>query len=168
MSAHPDLSSPWARLAVVGLLSRPGDDRFLLLRRVPDGVWGPPGGRLEHGEGLEDALVREVAEETSLNIEVAGICYAYDGVHKGERVVAVSFACRTTEAEPGDPVPAAEEADAWRWVTPAEWVALAHDGLTPWRRDDIVKATALARHLWIVHGQSIGGSTAGREAAAAD
>jgi len=148
VASVPDISAPYARLAAVGLVSRSCDGRFLLLRRVPEGGWGPPGGRLEWKESLEEALIREVGEETGLSVEVAGPCYAYAGVHKGERLVAVSFACRTWEAKPAVLALAAAEADDWCWVDPGEWMELAEKGLTPWAKDDIVRATGLARYLW--------------------
>ncbi|MGX2994558.1 NUDIX hydrolase [Streptomyces sp. JNUCC 64] len=50
------------------------DGRVLLARHVsPDGVgtWTLPGGRVEHGEDPFDAVVREVAEETGHDAEVA-------------------------------------------------------------------------------------------------
>lgn len=42
----------------------------LLLVKEKDGVWDLPGGRLEHGEGLHEALTRECQEEMSLNCQV--------------------------------------------------------------------------------------------------
>ena len=53
---------------------------FLLLRRSENshsnpGKWDLPGGKLAHGEPLEEAIVREVWEETGISIvpgEIAG------------------------------------------------------------------------------------------------
>ena len=46
------------------------EDRFLVLRRKPkgpnEGKWEPPGGKVEKGESLHTAVVREVYEETGL------------------------------------------------------------------------------------------------------
>jgi 8-oxo-dGTP diphosphatase len=50
------------------------DDRLLLIRRgrgPAAGSWSLPGGRVEFGETMTEALVREVAEETGLEV-VAG------------------------------------------------------------------------------------------------
>lgn len=49
------------------------DRRILLIKRrtVPfKGYWALPGGRVETGESVEEAVVREVKEETGLDIEI--------------------------------------------------------------------------------------------------
>jgi len=37
--------------------------------------WGLPGGSLEYGESPEDAVIREVSEETSLKVEIASLLF---------------------------------------------------------------------------------------------
>lgn len=49
------------------------DDQLLMVQRANDpgkGLWSLPGGRVELGEYLADALKREVREETGLEVEV--------------------------------------------------------------------------------------------------
>jgi 8-oxo-dGTP pyrophosphatase MutT (NUDIX family) len=48
------------------------DARCLILRRADRAEWIFPKGHLELGEGPEDAAVREVREETGLEIEILG------------------------------------------------------------------------------------------------
>lgn len=56
---------------VVGAVIRDGE-RVLLLRRPMDdfrgGTWELPSGKVDPGEGLDEALRREVAEETGLAV----------------------------------------------------------------------------------------------------
>jgi 8-oxo-dGTP diphosphatase len=59
-------------------------DRILLIKRntVPfKGYWGLPGGRMDPGETVEQTVVREVKEETGLDVEVVRVIGEY--VEKG-------------------------------------------------------------------------------------
>lgn len=58
------------RHPVVGVAAaaRTEEGKWLLIRRSDTGTWGIPGGTLEWGETLRDALVREVAEETGARV----------------------------------------------------------------------------------------------------
>ena len=49
------------------------DNKILLVKRgtvVFKGFWALPGGRVEAGETIEQAVVREVKEQTGLNVEI--------------------------------------------------------------------------------------------------
>ena len=55
------------------------DGRLLLVRRVNEpgqGTWSVPGGRVEPGETIQEAVVRELLEETG----VEGVCMGLIGV----------------------------------------------------------------------------------------
>jgi S-adenosylhomocysteine hydrolase/ADP-ribose pyrophosphatase YjhB (NUDIX family) len=47
------------------------DDRLLLVKHKKLGLWLPPGGHVENNETPEEALIREVKEETGLDITIA-------------------------------------------------------------------------------------------------
>lgn len=53
------------------------DGRILLIRRSDNGLWALPGGAMDVGEYLADAAVREVREETGLDVEIVGILGTY-------------------------------------------------------------------------------------------
>ena len=49
----------------------------LLVRRIDDGYWELPGGRLEVGESAAQAVIREVAEESGVGIALVGLSGVY-------------------------------------------------------------------------------------------
>ncbi|MFD4908867.1 NUDIX domain-containing protein [Kitasatospora purpeofusca] len=54
-----------------------GEGRVLLQRRVDNGLYALPGGAMDLGESLPGAAVREVREETGLEVEITGIVGTY-------------------------------------------------------------------------------------------
>jgi ADP-ribose pyrophosphatase YjhB (NUDIX family) len=101
------------------------EGRVLLIRRGTEpmkGHWSLPGGLVELGEGLLNAVVREVREETGLAVEPVELIELLDRIHRqGERVryhyVIADYLCRVA----GGQLRAASDADAVRWAERAEW-----------------------------------------------
>lgn len=88
-----------AQASVRGLIEN--EERFLLVKhQTSDGgeVWTVPGGRARIGEDPREAVVREVWEETSLEIVVGDpidvYSFTWEGGTKG--VVAMIFDCELT------------------------------------------------------------------------
>jgi 8-oxo-dGTP diphosphatase len=91
------------------------DGRLLMVQRGSDpgrGLWSLPGGRLEHGEYLADALRREVLEESGLTVEVGDLVGIAEVVGELHYVI-LDFAAEVV----GDTEPtAAGDAADVRWV----------------------------------------------------
>ncbi|TKJ19126.1 NUDIX domain-containing protein [Blastococcus sp. CCUG 61487] len=88
--------------------------RLLLIRRghAPSaGLWSVPGGRVEAGETLTDAVVREVREETGLAVRPDAVVGRLSIPGDGVVYEVTDFAC--TLLEPGaEPVPGDDADDA--------------------------------------------------------
>jgi len=59
-----------------------GEGRYVLVRRRDSGTWGLPGGFIDYGERVEEALARELREETGYRVvslgRVVGVYSAFD------------------------------------------------------------------------------------------
>jgi 8-oxo-dGTP diphosphatase len=90
--------------------------RLLLIRRgrpPARGSWTIPGGRCEPGESAADACVREVAEETGLNVEILRLAGRVELDGPTGRVYDVEdFVCSVV----GGSLRAGDDADDARWV----------------------------------------------------
>ncbi|KOG43031.1 NUDIX hydrolase [Streptomyces resistomycificus] len=62
---------------VVNVAVDDGEGRLLLIERADDGYWALPGGMVDVGESFAQAAVREVREETGLDITVTGLVGLY-------------------------------------------------------------------------------------------
>ncbi|MFQ5552647.1 MAG: NUDIX domain-containing protein, partial [Thermoplasmata archaeon] len=71
--------------AVAGVVFR-GEKVLLVRRKVPpyEGSWSLPGGAIELGETLTQAVVREVREETGLDVDPIGLVGVYDNIVEEE------------------------------------------------------------------------------------
>ena len=69
-SAKPRPSMPVKRSLSSGCAVIDAAGRTLLLRRADEGIWGLPKGTVEPGETLEETAVREVREETGLQVRI--------------------------------------------------------------------------------------------------
>jgi mutator protein MutT len=97
------------------------DGRALVVRRGHEprkGEWSLPGGTVELGETLEDAVRREMKEETGLDIEVGAIIEVFDRIHRDAdgriryHFVIVDYVCT---APGGEPI-AGSDAEAVAWI----------------------------------------------------
>ena len=116
MAPSPQPSHP--QLAVSAVIFR--DGKLLLVRRARSpakGFYSLPGGRVEFGETLHAALHREVAEETTLKIDIAGLAGWREVVPTatgGGHYLIMSFAARWRTGE----VALNDELDDFQWLAP--------------------------------------------------
>ncbi len=109
--------------------------RVLLVQRGTEpakGKWSIPGGLIDVGESLGEAVAREVLEETGLVVEPIELIELLDRIHRdGDRVryhyVIADYLCRVV----GGTLLAASDADAVRWVERAEWNSHSSLGIEP-------------------------------------
>jgi 8-oxo-dGTP pyrophosphatase MutT (NUDIX family) len=81
------ITSPGARVkAGVGVVIEDDQGRILLEQRCDNGMWGLPGGGIEPGESILDTAVREVKEETGLDIRIKGLLGVYSDPAEGRIV----------------------------------------------------------------------------------
>ena len=111
--------------------------RVLVVRRGTEpmrGRWTIPGGLIEIGETLTEAVVRETREETGLEVEPVQLVELLDRIHREDgrvryHYVIADYLCRVV----GGRLAAASDADAVQWVERSQWnshSALAFDPVT--------------------------------------
>ena len=110
------MTSPADPVVVVGAAILSGG-RLLAARRVRPssmaGGWEFPGGKVDPGETVEQACVREVREELGCGVEVVGRV-------PGEQALDPGFVLHVLEARLVDGEPVPSEHDAVRWLGPEE------------------------------------------------
>lgn len=104
---------------VTGILVNNG--KVFIQQRLADDVWGSlwefPGGRVEPGETLEEALVREFIEETEINITVLEKLVSVTHFYTKYKVILHSFMCTTNEGGGKISSPTLHAAQQSEWVT---------------------------------------------------
>jgi 8-oxo-dGTP diphosphatase len=141
--------APIAGVGAVIVAEDAGAPRVLLIRRGQEplkGEWSLPGGAVELGETLEEAIRREVLEETGLAVEPLEVVEAFDRIARDDagrvryHYVLVDFLCRVRGgADVACPVTCATDALEARWASADEL-----DVLTPLTVKVIEKAWQMA------------------------
>ena len=109
--------------ATVGALVFDSEGAVLLIRTNKwSDLWGIPGGKIEWAETAEDALRREILEETGLMIEQIQFVMVQDAIHPPEFYKDAHFLLLnyTAVAPAGQTVHLNSEGQAFQWVSLAE------------------------------------------------
>jgi phosphoglycolate phosphatase len=110
--SHPPIST------VGALIFNPAGEVLMVRTHKWSNLWGIPGGKIKWGEPSEDALRREIKEETDLDITDIEFVLVQDCIHSKEfyrdaHFILLNYTCRCA----GEPhVRLNDEAREFRWV----------------------------------------------------
>lgn len=135
---------PYHLISACGLVRKDG---LVLLVRNPRRGWEIPGGTVEQGETITDALKREVYEESGIRCEPERLTGVYQNLVSKEGygplegmkippIINLAFLCRYTGGE----TTVSEESEDVRWVTPEEAVSMVTHALYAKRLADMLEA----------------------------
>ena len=139
MRKYPDRPIPGVGAVIIS------GDRVLLVKRAHEplkGEWSLPGGAVEVGESLEAALVREVREETCLDVVVGPVVEVLDRIGRDAtgrveyHFVIIDYLCRVS----GGTATGGSDAEDVQWVRQSD---LARYRLTAAASRVIEKAFAM-------------------------
>lgn len=113
---------PLFPLTTVGALVAHPSGKVLIVRTTKwRGTWGVPGGKVEWGETLEAALIREFKEEVGLELTDVRFALLQEAVidpqflREAHFIMVNYYACCENEI-----IVPNEEIEEWAWVTPQE------------------------------------------------
>lgn len=105
--------------------------KVLIVRRdekdpVGPGTWEFVGGKVDYGETLEGALLREIKEETGLIAEITQLLYATTFMTESKiHIVVLAYQCSVKD----DKVTLSEEHNNYKWVGEKEVRVLISPGI---------------------------------------
>lgn len=101
------------------------DGKILMIKRAKEpnkGKWSIPGGRIELGESIHEAVKREVSEECNIEVEILQLLGVADNIIRDEarrvryHYVLIDFLARYKAGE----IKVQSDAEDYRWVTVEE------------------------------------------------
>lgn len=100
---------------VVAIIHNPKTGEILISKRKQDvmlgGLWEFPGGKVKQGESLNDAILREIMEETSVSIEIKQELATIKHAYSHFKITLTAFICTYKSG-----VPKPNESDEVRWI----------------------------------------------------
>lgn len=94
-------------------------DKILVLKRskgssFAEGLWDIPGGKVVLGESLEESLLREIYEETKINIRIEKIISASSShiVHNNKQYITIVYLCEYLNGD----VKLNNEHNEYKWI----------------------------------------------------
>jgi len=120
-----------AQVVVKALILNRTLKKALVIRRCPEdnigrGLWESAGGKVENEETLEEVIIREVSEETGLNVVPERFLYASLDEINGKKIIFIVYLCFTSDEKV---TLCAEEHTEYRWVDKNECKSLLQGGI---------------------------------------
>jgi ADP-ribose pyrophosphatase YjhB (NUDIX family) len=120
----PNAPAPNSVVPSVVAFVRDDQGRILMIHRTDNDLWALPGGGHDVGESISQTVVREVAEETGIMVEVERITGIYTNprhvIAYDDGEVRQQFSiCFTARMVGGEPRTSSESREV-RWVAPAD------------------------------------------------
>jgi 8-oxo-dGTP diphosphatase len=119
------------RIPCVGAVIRDDTGRLLMILRGHDpgrGLWSIPGGRIEPGESAEEAVVREVREETGVEVRCGPLLGTAELPGSAGAIVDIrDYRAYPTAGSAATPTAGDDAADV-RWVSDAEAASMDERG----------------------------------------
>ncbi|MDB5049577.1 MAG: hypothetical protein JWO30_2648 [Fibrobacteres bacterium] len=118
---------------VGGLIYDQAGDVLLVRTRKWSGLYGVPGGKIDYGETMEKAFIREAKEETGL--EIGGLafvlnqdCVEHPEFYRPRHYILVNYTAKAPGLRP--PVKLNHESDAYVWTDPKRALEMPLNGPT--------------------------------------
>ncbi len=145
--------NPSYPIPTVGGLLRDAEGAVLLVRtRKWSDLWGIPGGKVEMGESLQDAFLRELREETGLRAENPMLVMVQEAInhpefHRPAHFVLINYVADVSGARP--PVTLNDEAYDFVWTSLAEALRMELNGPTRTLLEKIRDERKKGNTVWI-------------------
>ena len=117
-------------VSVAGLVTNENDE--ILLINSPWRGWEYPGGMIEPGETFQEALIREVKEESGVDVEITGFIGICKNIEKD--VVNIDFVCKYIGGE----LKTSDESSEVKWVKKEDALGMITFPLTKIRLENML------------------------------
>jgi len=125
------------QIAVCGLIFK--EKKILFLKRASSdefasrGAWTFPGGRVKHNEAPDNAILREIKEETNLDVEILRPLKIWSGTKGTVWRVSIQYLCKFLSGN----VKLSKEHDDYVWAT---FDALDRMMVENWVKESVILA----------------------------
>lgn len=132
-------------VATVGALIHDGQGKLLMIRTHKwSNLWGIPGGKIERGETSEQALIREIREETALEVSEIRFVMVQDCIEspeffRREHFLLLNYVARASSHD----VRLNDEAEQFAWVGPEQALSMELNSATKILLETVLKGKLL-------------------------